>query len=730
MYGVYIRLGGKMNVMEHKSSLIARKRPSAWQLLQSGPFGIRALIPLWAILAAVPLQAAPVAPLPESESAASAEDSALDSESEQFADMDLDQLASVDVVVPSLDMTVSTVERQESTVGRTPAAVFVITNDMIRRSGARSIPDVLRLAPGVQVLQQNADEWGISIRGFNDVYSDKLLVQIDGRSVYNSLFGGVYWDVQDLVLEDIERIEVIRGPGATVWGANAVNGVINIITKSSYDTQGGYFLGGAGTEQRGFSTARYGGQLGDNATYRIYGKWFERDTGLGERRPAADDARQARGGFRIDWTPRSSDTVTLQGEYYNGYSGEERREASPSPPFRQEHLQDVHVSGGNVLGRWTRILDEESDWSFQWYYDRAQRHDTVMQTMLDYDVIDLDFQYRFALGDCHSVICGGGYRNHSDFIRTDYNLEFDPSKRATDLFSYFVQDQITLREDLLYFTLGSKFEHNDYTGFEIQPTARLLWTPDKKHSLWGSVSRAVQTPNRLTHDGLVRSRPDMVSVPPFGVIPVFEEASGNRQVESAEVIAYEAGMRAQPVDWFYWDLAIFYNDYDKLLGGIQAGPPYLGFTPTGYLAGFVPIDAVSNVPGESYGFELAAGLDVSEQWKLRGAYSFLRIFTHPPPGVGEHLDPHAPRNMFYLWLSGDLCEHWSLDVIGRYMDDLIDWNVPDYLVADVRLAYRPRPDLEWSVVGRNLLEGVHSEGGYSSNTGVQQEVYGAVTCRF
>jgi iron complex outermembrane recepter protein len=719
-----------MNVTEHKSAPIARKRPSAWQFLQSGQFGIRALIPLWAILAAVPLQAAPVAPLPESEPAASVEDSALESESEQFADMDLDQLANVDVVVPSMDITVSTVERQESTVGRTPAAVFVITNDMIRRSGARSIPDVLRLAPGVHVLQENANEWGVSIRGFNDVYSDKLLVQIDGRSVYNSLFGGVFWDVQDLVLEDIERIEVIRGPGATVWGANAVNGVINIITKGSNQTQGGYFQAGAGTEQRGFTTARYGGQLGKNATYRVYGKWFERDEGTETGRTAVDETRQTRTGFRIDWTPQSSDTFTLQGDYYNGYSGINRKLPAPSPPFKVTYLQDTHVSGGNVLGRWTRVLNEDSDWSVQWYYDRSERHDPVLQNVWDYENIDLDFQYRFPLGDRQSIICGCGYRNYSDSLRTGYDLEFNPSERATDLFSYFVQDQIELREDLLYFTLGSKFEHNDYTGFEIQPTARLLWMPDNKHTIWGSVSRAVQTPTRLTHDGLVRGRPDMVSVPPFGIIPVFPVASFNRQVESAEVIAYEAGMRAQPVDWFYWDLAIFYNDYDKLLGGVQSGAPYMGLTPTGYLAGFAPLEGVSNIQGETYGFELAAGLDLTERWRLRGAYSFLRFFQHAPPGVGEYLDGHTPRNMFYLWLSGDLCEHWSLDVIGRYMEDLPDWDVPSYFVADVRLAYQPRPSIEWSVAGRNLLEGIHDEGGTSGATGVEQEVYGAVTLRF
>jgi iron complex outermembrane receptor protein len=505
--------------------------------------------------------------------------------------------------------------------------------------------------------------------------------------------------------------------------------VINIITKGSNETQGGYFEGGAGTFQRGFTTARYGGQLGEDATYRVYGKWFDRDTSWRDEEAPVDDTRQARTGFRVDWTPQPSDAITLQGEYYDGYSGNEDTIADPSPPFRQHYVQDTHVSGGNVLGRWTHVLDKESDWSFQWYYDRAQRHDTVMLRVWDYEVIDLDFQYRFPLGDRHSIICGCGYRNYSDFLRNNYDREFHPSKRATDLFSYFVQDQIELREDLLYFIVGSKFEHNDYTGFEIQPTARLLWTPDKKHSIWGAVSRAVQTPTRLTQNGLIRERPDLIPIPPFGVLPLYMEAYGNRGVESAEMMAYEIGMRAQPIKRFYWDLAIFYNDYSKLLGGIP-GEPYLGFTPTGYQAAFFPVTGVSNIPSEAYGFELAAGLDINEQWKLRGAYSFMRMFLHVPPDEGTYLDSNAPRNMFYLWLSGDLGRHWTLDLIGRYSDELGDGDAPSYFVGDVRLAYQPRPNLEWSVVGRNLLEGVHRESFYSSSSEVQQEVYGAVTYRF
>jgi iron complex outermembrane receptor protein len=602
---------------------------------------------------------------------------------------------------------------------------------MIRRSGARTIPDVLRLAPGVEVKRKLASIWEVTIRGFNGTNADKLLVQIDGRTVYSPLFGGVYWDVQDLVLEDVERIEVVRGPGATIWGANAVNGVINIITKGSNETQGGYFEGGGGTEERGFTTARYGGKLGDNATYRLYGKWFDRDGGSEQYGRLPDDWRQARTGFRIDWTPQPSDAFTLQGDYYDGYDGLEGNMRSPSPPFEYHYTEDQHVSGGNILGRWTHVLDKESDWSVQWYYDRAERHNTLLPLVLDTDIIDLDFQHRFPLADRHSLIWGLGYRNSSDYTRAiPLCLEFDPAKRADDVFSCFVQDQMTLREDLLYFTLGSKFEFNDYTGFEMQPTARLLWTPDKKHCIWGAVSRAVQTPTRLTSNGALTYGPDFPGYLPPGM-PLFSVYHGMPTVESAELIAYEVGMRAQPVKRFYWDFTAFYNDYQKLLG-VVPGTPYLGFTSTGYLAAFFPGYAISNVPGETYGFELAAGLDVTERWKLRGAYSFLRVFEHEPPNTFAYLGEDAPRNMYYLWLSGDLGRHWSLDVIGRYFDEE---NIR-YFVGDVRLAWQPRPNIEWSVVGRNLLAGIHNETtGHSDlfgieSTQVEPEVYGAVTYRF
>ena len=415
-----------------------------------------------------------------------------------LVDEPLENLTRQNVVVPALDVQVSTVSRTESTVGRSAAAVFVVTNEMIRRSGARTIPDALRLVPGVQVARIDANKWAVTIRGFNGRYANKLLVQIDGRSVYTPLFAGVYWDVQDVVLEDVDRIEVIRGPGAAVWGANAVNGVVNIITKSARDTQGTFVEAGSGTEERSFSTVRTGGKLGQNAYYRIYGKWFERDRAGLPTGIADDEWRQGRTGFRIDWEPNGCDKLTFQGDAYGGTSGTANRIPDSLPPdFQSTITDDSRVSGGNALLRWSRTIDAETDWSLQFYYDRTSRKAVTTGFQEDRDTIDLDFQHRFPLAPEHSLIWGFGYRNSKDSIRSSpFYLQFYPSDRADDLFSYFVQDEITLREDLLYLTVGSKFEHNDYTAFEYQPTGRLLWTPDPRHSIWAAISRAVRTPSR------------------------------------------------------------------------------------------------------------------------------------------------------------------------------------------------------------------------------------------
>ncbi len=649
-----------------------------------------------------------------------------------LVDKPIESLTQQNVVVPALDAEVSTVSRTESTVGRSPAAVFVVTNEMIRRSGARTIPDVLRLVPGVQVAQIDANKWAVTIRGFNGRYANKLLVQIDGRSVYTPLFAGVYWEVQDVVLEDVERIEVIRGPGAVVWGANAVNGVVNIITKSARDTQGSFVQAGSGTEERGFSTARTGGKIGRNAYYRVYGKWFERDRGGPPSEDPQDEWRQGRAGFRVDWEPNTCDTLTFQGDVYDGTSGAQNRVPDSTSPFWATIDDDLEVRGGNALLRWSRTIDEETDWALQFYYDRTSREAIVTDFLEDRDTIDLDFQHHFPLAEDHSFIWGFGYRNTKDAIRSaPFYLGFYPAKRADDLFSYFVQDEITLREDLFYLTVGSKFEHNDYTGFEFQPTVRLLWTPDPRHSVWAAVSRAVRTPSRGEDDIEITDLPVAV----IGGVPVFPVFYGDRDFESESVLAYEAGIRGQPTDAFYWDVAVFFNQYEDLVGAIpQSAVP--GLTPDGTPALFVPGWVDNVLSGETYGIELATTYEFCPQWRLQAAYTYLYLVLHGEPGAEPLALPGVnPRNQFNLMLSGDLRRDLHIDLIGRYVDSQSEPFLPNYFAMDVRLSWQMAEDLEVFVVGRNLLDPGHYEYARDALTGVlatevQQEVYGGITWRF
>ena len=620
-----------------------------------------------------------------------------------LADKDIAHLTQVEVTAPALEMEVSTVDRQSGTVGQSPAAVFVITNEMIRRSGVRSIPEALRMAPGVHVARIDASKWAVSIRGFNSRFANKLLVQIDGRSIYSPLFGGVFWDAQDVVLEDIERIEVIRGPGATVWGANAVNGIINIITKASRDTQGVLVQGGAGTEQRGFVTTRYGGQAGENLYYRVYGKWFDRDEGYAPPDDAHDDWRMVRGGFRADWTPTSEDTVTLQGDYYDGQTGRRNEFPSLTPPSYINIVDDdAQLAGSNTIMRWTRQLDDETQWTAQVFYDNTYRHWVTSEIREIRDTFDVDFQHSFRLGERNAVIWGFGYRNtRGEFDGNASVIDFTPNVRAIDLFGLFVQDRITLQEDLWYFTLGSKFEYNDYTQFEVQPTVRLLWTPTTRRSVWASVSRAVRLPtqaeNDMRHTAAACGRSPDPMPPPSG-LPVMPVVIGNPDQDAEELMAYEAGIRTQATESFSWDLAVFYHDYDRLRSVPFATVPQPGFPLL--LPGVMGNDKLLSI----YGFELAMNLDVTNDWHVYGGYGFLAI------DGDTGMDGGDPRSKLYIQSAWEFAENWELDLTWRYVDQFSmmrpDGNnviLPSYNVMDVRVAWQARPGLELAVVGRNLL---------------------------
>ena len=622
--------------------------------------------------------------------------------------MEIEQLRRTSVA-PALEMEVTTVTRQESTVGRSPAAVFVITPEMIRRSGAQTIPDVLRMAPGLIVAQRDANKWAISSRGFNQVFAKTLLIQIDGRTVYTPVFEGTFWDVQDVVLEDIERIEVIRGPGATLWGANAVNGIINIITKSAKDTTGIYAKAGGGTEEDGFSTVRVGGCQGDLA-YRGYFKWFERDRAVPVGPVAHDDWRQRRGGFRTDWTPSCRDTLTLQGDVYAGTSG---------MTFLGFVPLDDTVEGHNVLSRWKRTIDDQRDLSLQVYYDATDRQDDIITQHVE--VFDVDFQARFPWRSRHNVIWGLQFRRAKDFLPSPLTsaIRFSPTGDVNNLYSGFIQDEVTLREDLLYLTLGTKLEKNDFTGFEVQPNVRLLWLPSDRQVVWGSIARAVRTPSRFSEDASLlavsRAGPSR-----FGPSPRFK---------AEELIAYELGYRAQPVEQFAWDLSLFYNVYQNL--EFWEG--------TGIKGPLTLFELDNDARAHGYGLELSGEYRVTKHWKLRAWYAFLRLVLQEPITLAprsERIEGSSPHHQAFLMSSWDLARDLEFDLLARYVDELPSQVVPSYLSLDLRLGWRPGRNVEFSVVGKNLLDSSHLEFGSLGGSipgplaEIPRGVYGYVKWRY
>ena len=598
-----------------------------------------------------------------------------------------------------MNLEVTSVSKQPQSLFTSPAAIQVITQEDIRRSGASSIPEALRLAPNLQVAQVDSRQWAITARGFNQPsgLANKLLVMIDGRSVYTPLFAGVFWDVQDTLMEDIDRIEIISGPGATLWGANAVNGVISIITKSAKETQGTLLTAGGGTQLNDFGGVRYGGKLGENVYFRLYGKYFDREsTLLPSGGQATNDWRMGQGGLRLDWLPPSGDILTFQAD---GYSG----------AIEQPGPGDTTVDGQNVLGRWTHPLGQDSDLTLQTYFDRTHRR--IPTTFAeDLDTFDIDFQYRFPLGQRQSIMIGAGYRLMHDSVNNSPNLAFLPARRNLQLFSGFLQDEITLVPERLQVTIGSKLEHNDYSGWEAQPSARIAWTPNQQQTVWAAVSRAVRSPSRIDRELFVPG------APPFLL-------AGGPGFESENVIAYELGYRIRPEPRLTLSLAAFFNEYDD----IRSVEPLASNTNTLVIG--------NGRRAEAWGAELSGSYQVTDWWRLRGGYTYLRRHTFLKPGSQDLNGPQAegndPEHQFSLQSMLDLPCHFELDCNLRYVDTLPSPSVPSYFTVDVHLAWHPRPNLEFAIVGQNLCADQHPEfGAAGARQEIPRSVYGKVTWRF
>jgi len=643
----------------------------------------------------------------------SAQDSEPDAESDSLED-DLAGLSLEEL----MDVEVEIVSKKQESLARVPAAVTVLTGEDIRRSGAQTIPDILRGAVGVNVAQQNANYWAVSIRGFNDVFANKLLVMMDGRSVYSPLFSGTFWDVQDTVLADIERIEIVRGPGATVWGANAVNGVINIITKSAKDTQGSLGKVGFGSDLQGVVAGRHGFKLADDLFMRLYGKYANWDnlprptTGVS----ANDKYHTARGGFRMEWLPDEVTELTLQGEVYGGKVANtynvpptvfspaaQANSGTPTPGLSG-------VGGGHLLARLEKDLGNDRILTIQSFYDRTVRQTVVFDETRDTG--DVEAQLNLSVGDRHSVALGTGYRISGDDIG-NLTINTVPQSRVTHLVSAFVQDDIELIPDRTRLSLGTKLEHNQFTGVEVQPSARISHVLADNQVVWASAARAVRTPSRVEDDVRLRSVvPTALPSPPFapggGFVPL--TIFGSRNFDSEKMLAFEIGHRSAPAPGLTLEIATFYNRYTDLRS--------IEFTPVGLSA----IGAGGNdIEGEAYGVELSPTIQLAEWWQLRPSYAFQKVDMR---GVNGTTDPitareedQSPQHTLTVNSRMQLQHSVELDITARYVDQIFvprsnfggGTAIDSYWAMDVRVGWIPKPGWEVSLLGQSLMDASHQE---------------------
>ncbi len=618
-----------------------------------------------------------------------------------------------------MDLEVTSVSKRLERLAETASAIQVVTGEDIRRSGATSIPEALRLAGNLQVAQKGSHAWGISARGFNTDSANKLLVLIDGRAVYTPLFSGVFWDRQDYLLADLERIEVISGPGSTLWGSNAVNGVINIISKSAKDTQGGHIEAGAGNELESSGGVRYGGTLAPKVYYRVYGKYSDHRGALFANGSPTHDAWQMRqGGFRVDAELSAENTFTLQSDVY-------RNEAELVTGG------DSTVNGANVLGRWSHVFASGSDMSLQVYYDRTRLVLPVAASVIspagtlrdDLDTYDVDFQHNFTMGDRHRLVWGLGYRFIHDTVQNAPSLGFMPPESKQDLFNGYVQDEITLRENVV-FTLGTKVEHTHYTGFEVEPSARLQWSVTDRQMVWTAVSRAVRTPSRFDRD---------ISQPSPGYLLVI--LKGGAEFVSEKLTAYELGYRAQISEVATLSVSAYYNEYTDVRSTTISPPDPLFGLP-------FPFYFENNLEGETSGVEFAASYQARDWWRLHASYNVMSQNLGVKPGRMDYNNAHNetadPGHQWSLRSSMDLPGNLELDASWRWVDSLptnnsgVVYTLPAYTELDARLAWHPRADLEFALVGQSLLHGRHREYFIANSplVDLERRVYGKVTWRF
>ncbi|MBI5937133.1 MAG: TonB-dependent receptor [Betaproteobacteria bacterium] len=628
------------------------------------------------------------------------------------------------------NLQVTSVSRKEQRFNDTAAALFVITNEDIRRSGATSLPDVLRMVPGLQVGRIGNDRWAVSARGFAGRFANKLLVQVDGRSVYSPLFSGVFWEVQDMVLDDIERIEVIRGPGAALWGANAVNGIINIITKRSEDTQGVLAQVGAGTLETGFATLRYGGQVDADTQYRVYARGYDRGDTVDVRGTRVDNESVSRhAGFRLDRRLDSDNRFTFSGDLHEVNSRDPIIQPSLTPPYWTTLVDSASNRGGHLLTRYDRTLGDGSQATLRAYVEGSEIESITGTERRD--TFDIDFQHRVLLSSRHDLVWGLNYRYSRDEITVPASaaVKFTPRNGHYRIASAFVHDEITLVPERLRLIAGAKLEHNSYTGMEPQPNLRLLWTPTSTSTVWGAWSRAVRTPARNSYGTSVDVNvlPPNSAVNPTPLPALLRYSNVGSALVSEKIEALEIGYRAQLGARLAMDLTAFANRYSDLAtGGTDQSVPQVAMDPAPHLLVLIPGD--NNLSARTKGVEASLDWRPLDRWRLQASYALLHsefsLASMDPIRISDAQGQkgRAPENQFSLRSQFDLSPKHQFDLWLRHVSRVSYGDIPAYTTLDARYGWRPSKNFDLSLVGQNLLDERHPEFAMDFNLGQLIEV--------
>ena len=633
----------------------------------------------------------------------------------EFADLSLEEL---------LGIQVSSVSRRAESLFDAPAAVYVITGDDALESGAANLPSALRLAPGLQVGRTDSFNYAVASRGFNDPLSSKLHVLVDGRSVYGQLFSGTYWNYHDISFTDLDRIEVIRGPGATLWGTNAVNGVINIISKDAYQTLGTHLLTAHGDQLDLATEIRHGWMLNEATAARVYARVQEvRDFGV-DRGNAADGWTGATAGTRIDWTRADGARLTMIGELKSVEVRSLTQVPQLTPPYSINVMDDQERYGGNLLMKWKQPVGSGEltiQGSYEHFVSREYTHDETR------DFFDFDVQFEFSASDRHHLVTGLAYRRDDDrVVGTDY-LSFRTPDEISEFFSVFIQDETSLFAENLMLTVGSKFEHTPHGGWEIQPNIRASWEISPNNMVWASIARAVRVPSRFERS--IVGYGNVVPPTPVSPLPLQITSEGNPFIKPEELIAYEFGHRIRFSDQLALDTAWFLNRYDDLRA-INALSFFPAFDPVPHLVQV--IQPQNNLAGDSYGFEALLQWTPAKNFSLEASASAIRfeLINRDPLAAGDSflsqivqtLADNSPSEQFKLRASWDINHAWSIDALLSHSAAMRIIGIPTYRGLDVRLGWVVKPGLQIELIGQDLLDARHPEITESFQGGIFHEI--------